>query len=68
MKVHSVGGVAKILNVSPRQVTALFYNKVLPGHQAPIVGGRRLIEGRMIPKIAEALTSRGIRVNRLAIA
>ena len=54
-KVHSVGGVAKLLDVPPRKVTALFYNKVLPSHQAPIVGGRRLIPNGMIPKIAAAL-------------
>ncbi|MCH8854410.1 MAG: hypothetical protein IID41_17420 [Planctomycetes bacterium] len=64
-KVHSVGGVAKLLDVPPRKVTALFYNQVLPSHQAPIVGGRRLIPSAMIPKIATAL---GVSVRRTALA
>ena len=64
-KFHSVGGVARLLDVPPRKVTALFYNRILPGHQAPIVGGRRLISSEMIPKIAAAL---GVRVKRLATA
>ena len=67
-KIHSVGDVAKLLNVSPRRVTHLFYEKVLPDHEAPIVGGNRLIPDTLIPKIAGALEARGVVVNRSALA
>ena len=67
-KVYAVGGVAKMLNVSPRRITALFYDKVLPGHRAPIVGGRRLIPASLVPTIAGALEDRGVAVEHAALA
>ena len=66
-KVHSVGGVAKILNVSPRSITHLFYERILPDHEAPIIGGNRLIPDRLIATIAGVLSARGVRVTRDAL-
>lgn len=66
-QIYSVGSVARLLDVRPRQVTALFYNGVLPGHEAPIVGGRRVIQHNMIAKIAATLEERGVPVRRAAV-
>ncbi len=66
-QVHSVGSVAELLGVNPRRITHLFYEKILPSHEAPVRGGNRLIPARLIRVIAEVLESRGVRVNREAL-
>jgi hypothetical protein len=45
--------------VSPRDITQLFYNRDIPDDQAPIVSGRRMIPVSLIADIANALRSRG---------
>ena len=45
--------------VSPRDITQLFYNRDLPDDRAPIVAGRRMIPVSLIADIANALRRRG---------
>ena len=41
--------------VRPRDITLLFYHRVLPDDLAPIVSGRRLIDNNHLPEIARVL-------------
>jgi hypothetical protein len=45
--------------VSPRDITMLFYNRDIPDDRAPIVTGRRMIPVSLIADIANALRRRG---------
>ena len=45
--------------VRPRDVTNLFYLRVLSDAQCPILGGRRVIARDYMPAIVEALRERG---------
>jgi hypothetical protein len=45
--------------IRPRDITDLFYARILPGDRCPIVGGRRLIPPDLVPAIVEALSRRG---------
>lgn len=44
--------------VSPREVTALFYDRVLPDELGPIVGGRRMISALAVSIIEQAFRDR----------
>lgn len=57
-KVHFVGGVARLLNCTPRDITLLLYERAIPEESAPLVGGRRLIPESSIPLIEKALRDR----------
>ena len=41
--------------IRPRDITLLFYDRVLPDHLAPIKNGRRRIDRSLLPIIAEVL-------------
>lgn len=61
----TVSGAARELSVElgytvrPRDISKLFYDRVLPDVQCPIVAGRRLIRRGCLPMIADALRGRG---------
>jgi hypothetical protein len=57
----SVSDVARRLNVRPRVISDLFYHRVVPDDACPVVGGRRLIPGGMLPVIEAAVGRRGRR-------
>lgn len=44
--------------VTPREVTALFYDRVMPDYLGPVVGGRRLIRVDAVDLIAAVLRER----------
>ena len=46
--------------VRPRDITELFYRRVLDDGRCPIVGGRRLIPRDFLPAIVVALRGRGL--------
>ena len=57
-----IGDVARALHVSPRVLTAAFYDRVIPQaivDQCPIRGNKREIPLRLIPAVLEALMGRG---------
>ena len=64
-KFYSVSDAARLIaaglrrEVSPRQITRLFYERALPDDQAQIVAGRRMIPGELLPQIANELRRRG---------
>jgi hypothetical protein len=62
----TVGDVARKLNVRPRDVSDLFYARVLSDKHCPVVAGRRLIPESYLPTIAAALTRHGrqVKVNK----
>lgn len=41
--------------VTPREITALFYDRVVPEDLGPVVGGRRLIRADAVEVIVAAL-------------
>jgi hypothetical protein len=45
--------------VAPRLISDLFYQRTLPEHLAPIIGGRRLISPEALPLIKEFIQKRG---------
>lgn len=47
------------VEVHPRHISDLFYQRILPEVIGPIVGGRRLIARKHLPLIREALRRRG---------
>jgi hypothetical protein len=57
MPFRIVSEVARQLGVRPRDISDLFYQRLLDDQRCPIVGGRRLIPEDYIPAIAEALES-----------
>ncbi len=44
--------------VTPREITALFYNRVIAEDVGPIVGGRRLLRPEAVEAIVAVLKSR----------
>ena len=44
--------------VRPREITMLFYERIIPDTAAPIRNGRRRIDHSLLPCIAEALRRR----------
>lgn len=47
------------VEVHPRDISDLFYQRVLPDDAGPIIGGRRLIARETLPVILKALRDRG---------
>jgi hypothetical protein len=62
---ETVGAIARTLTdrlgviVRPRDITDLFYSRVLEEDRCPILAGRRLIPADMIPAIERKLHDRG---------
>lgn len=52
----SVGDAARALNVRPRDITRLLYDRRVSVERCPIIGGRRMIAPSMLPEIAIALS------------
>jgi hypothetical protein len=46
--------------IRPRDISDLFYNRLLTDDRCPIVGGRRMIPRDFVPNIEEALSVRGL--------
>ncbi len=61
-EVFSVGGVAKLLNVRPTQISQLYTERRLSDEHCPVVAGRRLIPPDYISIIAMELRRKGIEV------
>lgn len=60
MGYNFVSGVARQLGARPRDISRLFYERLLDDATCPIVAGRRLIPDSYVPVIAAALCSRGL--------
>ena len=54
----TVAEVARTLDVRPRDISDLFYQRVLDAKRCPIVGGRRLIPEDYVSVIEAALARR----------
>ena len=59
MQFLSVSEAAREFGVRPREISDLFYQRVLSDDQCPIVGGRRLIPLDYLPEVASAPRKRG---------
>jgi hypothetical protein len=57
-KVFFVSDVARQLNCTPRDITLLLYDRVIPDEATSLVGGRRLIPEESIPLIEQAIRDR----------
>ena len=58
MSLFSVSEVARQLDVPPRDISDLFYARVLDDQLCPVVGRRRVIPAGYIDTIRAALASR----------
>jgi hypothetical protein len=54
-----VSDAARRLGANPKDITDLFYRRVLRDDLAPIIGGRRIIPEEMLPVIHMALKRAG---------
>jgi hypothetical protein len=63
MLLYSVSDVARMLGVAPAQISQLFYERQVRDDLAPVVAGRRIMGGEVIPIIARALRRKGATVN-----
>ena len=54
----TVSNAARLLDVRPRDISDLFYQRVLDGTRCPIVGGRRLIPRDYVAVIKKVLADR----------
>ena len=59
MSFISVSDCARELGARPRDISDLFYQRVLDDATCPIVTNRRLIPRSYVPAVKEALTERG---------
>ena len=48
------------MDVGPRDITDLFYKRLLRDDLCPVVGGRRLIPRDYLPEILDVLRARGV--------
>lgn len=64
---ETVSGVARKLGANPRDISDLFYRRLLRDDLCPIIGGRRLIPPDYIDTIAAALR-REHKLPRLGVA
>jgi hypothetical protein len=53
-----VSEVARRLHCRPRDISDLFYQRLLSDERCPVVGGRRLIPFEFVPVIQEVLNRR----------
>ena len=58
MEFFTVSDAARRLNVRPREISDLFYQRQLDDKICPVVGGRRLIPLDYLPAIEAVLRSR----------
>ena len=63
-KIYSVSEAARELNVPPRDITAIFYEKRIPDSAGPIIGDRRIIPATSLPLIEKALHERRQRAGK----
>lgn len=54
----TVSEAARRLGRRPRDISDLFYHRLLSDEDGPIVGGRRLIRASLLPRIKEVLDRR----------
>lgn len=64
----SVSEAARQIGAKPRDISTLFYNRVLRDDLAPIVGGRRMIPAAYLDVIRMALKRAGYQVAEVAHA
>jgi hypothetical protein len=60
MRSFFVSELARQYGVRPRDISDLFYRRVLDDALCPIVAGRRLIPAGYVPTIEAALRERGL--------
>jgi len=53
-----VSEIAREVGCRPRDISDLLYARLLPDHDCPIIGGRRLIPDDLIPEIRRLLSER----------
>ncbi|MEQ8788907.1 MAG: hypothetical protein RIC55_21525 [Pirellulaceae bacterium] len=58
MSVLFVSDAARELDARPRDISDLFYQRVLDDQRCPVVSNRRVIPRDYLPKIREALAQR----------
>jgi hypothetical protein len=56
-----VSEAARRTGYRPRDISNLFYERLLSDEDAPVVGGRRLIPESLIPRIIQLLEARSAR-------
>ena len=56
---HTVSEVARLIGAVPRDISDLFYKRVLDDERCPVVGGRRIIPENYIDTIRTALKRAG---------
>ena len=56
-----VSEAARRVGCRPRDISDLFYNRLIPDDACPIVGGRRLIPPALLPRIKTILAERSTR-------
>jgi hypothetical protein len=59
MHYFHVSEIARRYGVRPRDISDLFYRRVLDDQACPVVGGRRLIPEDYVPVVEAALYPRG---------
>ena len=57
----TVSDVARRFGRRPRDISDLFYNRLIPDGECPIVGGRRLIPADLLPRIEAILSEQDAR-------
>ena len=67
-KFLTVSDAARELNVRPRDISDLFYQRRLPDDFCPLVGGRRLIPAEQLPTIRAAWDEKQEQAGATAIA
>ncbi len=58
--VTSVSALARRFGVSPRTLSALFYNRVFDDATCPVIDGRRVIPESYVPTVEKELRDRGL--------
>jgi hypothetical protein len=53
-----VSEAARRIGYRPRDISGLFYDRLLSDDDGPIVGGRRLIPASLLPRIKQLLDAR----------
>ena len=56
--VFSVSDLARKFDCPPRDISDLLYARIIPDHECPIVGGRRLIPAKYVTIIGKKLAER----------
>ena len=56
-----VSEIARSIGCRPREISDLFYARLLPDEKCPIVSGRRFIPAALLPQIRRLLSERAKR-------